>query len=91
MRAAGYLVALLALLLGVAAPAAAVERILEYGSDIAINSSGTFQLWTGTPGSEAYANCDITAYNKTSTAFKNGKFGAVSLLNGQAYAVPYQV
>lgn len=60
------------------------------GSDIAINSSGTFQLWTGTPGSESYANCDVTAYNKTSTAFKNGKFGAVSYLNGQAYAVPFQ-
>jgi len=60
------------------------------GSDIAINSSGTFQLWTGTPGSESYANCDVTAYNKTSTAFKDGKFGAVSYLNGQAYAVPFQ-
>ena len=60
------------------------------GSDIAVNSSGTFQLWTGTPGSESYANCDVTAYNKTSTAFKNGKFGAVSYLNGKAYAVPFQ-
>ena len=60
------------------------------GSDIAAGSSGTFQLWTGTPGSESYANADVTAYNKSSVAFKNGKFGAVSYLNGQAYAVPWQ-
>lgn len=60
------------------------------GSDIAVNSSGTFQLWTGTPGSESYTNADVTAYNKSSVVFKNGKFGSVSYLNGQAYAVPWQ-
>ena len=60
------------------------------GSDIAASSSGTFQLWTGTPGSESYANCDITAYNKSSVSFKNGKFGALSYLNGYAYACPWQ-
>lgn len=60
------------------------------GSDIAINSSGTFQVWSGTPGSESDTGLTITAYNKTSLAFKNGKFGSVGWLMGQAYAVPWQ-
>ena len=60
------------------------------GSDIAINSSGTYQIWSGTPGSEADTGITITAYNKTSVAFKNGKFGSLGWLMGHAYVTPWQ-
>ena len=60
------------------------------GSDIAAGSSGTFQIWTGTPGSESSSGLSITAYNKSSVAFKNGKFGSAAILHGQMYAVPWQ-
>lgn len=71
----------------------AVGEILiknDTGSDIAINSSGTYKVFSGTPGSETDTGQTISAYNKSSTAFKNGKFGSASLLSGQAYAVPWQ-
>lgn len=60
------------------------------GSDIAVNTSGTFQIWTGTPGSESNSGDTIVAYNKTSTAFKDGKFGSAGWLNGEAYVTPWQ-
>lgn len=62
----------------------------DTGSDIAVNSSGTFKIFGGTAGSEADTGQTISAYNKSSVTFKNGKFGSVSLLNGIAYAVPWQ-
>lgn len=63
----------------------------DTGSDIAVNSSGTFKIFTGTVGNESDTGQTISAYNKTSVAFKNGKFGSCSLLNGYAYAVPWQI
>lgn len=62
----------------------------DTGSDIAVNSSGTFKIFSGTPGSESDTGQTISAYNKSSVAFKNGKFGSVSILEGYAYAVPWQ-
>lgn len=62
----------------------------DTGSDIASGSSGTFKVFSGTPGSESDTGQTITAYNKSSVAFKNGKFGAASVLNGYAYACPWQ-
>ena len=62
----------------------------DTGSDIAVNTSGTFKIFSGTPGSETDTGQTISAYNKSSVAFKNGKFGSVSILEGRAYAVPWQ-
>ena len=60
------------------------------GSDVAAASSGTFQVWTGTAGSEADTGMTLSAYNKTSQKFKNGKFGAIARMANSAYAVPFQ-
>lgn len=62
----------------------------DTGSDIAINASGTFKIFSGTVGSETDTGQTISAYNKSSVAFKTGKFGSVSILEGRAYAVPWQ-
>lgn len=62
----------------------------DTGSDIAASASGTFKVFSGTPGSESDTGATITAYNKASIAFKNGKFGSASYLDGYAYAVPWQ-
>lgn len=60
------------------------------GSSIAAGSSGSVQVWGGVAGSEANSGLTVTAYNRTSVAFGNNKFGAVGFLNGQAYVVPFQ-
>ena len=62
----------------------------DTGSAIAVNSSGTFKIFTGTPGSEADTGLTVTAYNKTSVSFANGKFGSGGILHGEIYAVPWQ-
>lgn len=62
----------------------------DTGSDIAAGSSGTFKVFSGTPGSETDTGQTINAFNKSSVAFKNGKFGAAAYLNGHAYACPWQ-
>ena len=60
------------------------------GGDLAANSSGTYQVWTGAAGSEADTTSTITAYNKTSVSFKNTKFGAAGWLHGNWYVTPWQ-
>jgi len=63
----------------------------DTGSAIAVNSSGTFKIFTGAAGSEADSGQTLTAYNKTSVSFANGKFGSAAYIHGQWYAVPWQV
>lgn len=62
----------------------------DSGSAIAANASGTFKIFTGAAGSEADSGMTITAYNKTSVSFANGKFGAAAWIHGAYYAVPWQ-
>lgn len=62
----------------------------DTGSPIAVNSSGTFKIFSGTVGSESDTGQTISAYNKSSVPFADGKFGSVSILEGRAYAVPWQ-
>jgi hypothetical protein len=62
------------------------------GGDYAASHGGdTYQVWgDGVAGSEADTGLTVTAYNKMSISFKNGKFGSVGRLNGQNYAVTWQ-
>jgi hypothetical protein len=52
------------------------------GSTISAGSSGTAAVWAGTPGSETATGQTITAYNRTSVDWEDGKFGSMDLLNG---------
>lgn len=61
------------------------------GGDYAAGSGpSTYQIWSGTPGTETYQSIDISAYNKASVSFKNGKFGSAAPLLTKIYAVPWQ-
>jgi hypothetical protein len=59
----------------------------DYGAG---SGPSTYKIYVGTPGSETDSGMTISAYNKSSIAFKDGKFGAIGWLNGKAYAVPFQ-
>lgn len=68
-------------------------EILVYnatGSSIAAGSSGTATLYGGTAGSEASLSLTVTAYNRSSTAWANAKYGMADLINGQVYVSPQQ-
>jgi len=53
------------------------------------NASGTFQVHTGTPGSESSTGQTITAFSKYE--FKTAKYGSAAILQkGNAYASPQQ-
>lgn len=69
------------------------SEILIYnaGSAVAAGTSGSFQVHGGAAGSEADSGLTITAFNRMSVEFGSGKYGAAGALNGQGYAVRYQV
>jgi hypothetical protein len=61
------------------------------GSSIAaLTGTGSVQVWTGTPGSEANSGKTVTVYNKTSTALGTNKFGSAGYVQGQIYVTPWQ-
>lgn len=60
------------------------------GSPIAAGSSGVFDVYGGTAGSESDSGFNVTAYNRSSVDFGTGKFGFVGIVNGQGYAVRHQ-
>lgn len=64
----------------------------DSGGDYAATSGPhTFLVCAGTPGSEAGVGQYISAYNKSSQAFKNTKFGTATKMHGNWYASPQQV
>jgi hypothetical protein len=60
------------------------------GSSILAGSSGTVEVWGGTPLSETGSGQTMTGYNRTSIAFGASKFGAAGFMNGHPYIVPFQ-
>lgn len=60
------------------------------GSAIAAAASGTATLYGGTAGSEATLGLTVTAYNRSSTSWADGKYGMADLINGQVYVSPQQ-
>lgn len=63
----------------------------ETGSSIAAGSSGTFNVYIGTAGSETDSGMDLTCYNRSSVSFATAKFGAAGRLNGSSvYGIPWQ-
>lgn len=61
------------------------------GNYAAGSNCTTLEVHTGTPGSESATGQTLSAWNKTSVAFNNGKYGSAAILQkGNAYASPLQ-
>lgn len=63
----------------------------KYDSSCAKDASGTFSVWSGTPGSETDTTNNITVYNRTPYTIAASIWCKAALINGNWYAFDPQL